>query len=418
MKAIPCAWGTVREPDHADMAQARIRIDDRGDRIRNGHPWVFATQVLKEEGAYAPGDVVQVTDARGFPLGQGYINPASMIRVRMLTHREGDRVNTAFIHQRIIAAWKRRVSLGYAASCRAVFAESDLLPGLVADLFLDARDGRRVLSVQFLTLGMERWRDAVIAALQECVGPDGIYLRNDVPIREKEGLPLEKGFAGGAFDPKLVIDEGVGAQAVRVHVDVAGGQKTGHFLDQVRNHLDAQRFLTGRRVLDCFTHTGGFGLHAAKAGAVEVLGLDISGDAVALASRNAELNGFGNCAFREANVFDFLTDASRTGRQWDAIVLDPPAFAKSKSALENAYRGYKEINLRALKCLPPGGRLITCSCSQHMGPELFRQMVADAARDAGRRLRELHEGGQPPDHAPLWGVPKTRYLKCLMLEAD
>ena len=418
MKEILCAWGTAQGPIHADMAQARIRIDDRGDRVRNGHPWVFATQVIQEEGAFDPGDVVQVQDAKGFPLGQGYINPASMIRVRMLTHHDADRVSRAFIRQRVQSAWKRRVSLGYAGSCRAVFSEADHLPGLVVDLFHDARDGRRVLSVQFLTLGMERWRDAVLDALQECIGPDGIYLRNDAPIREKEGLELEKGFAGKVFDPNLVIEEGEGALAVRVHVDVAGGQKTGHFLDQVRNHIDAQRFLAGRRVLDCFTHTGGFGLHAAKAGATEVLGLDISADAVALAARNAELNGFGNCVFREANVFDFLTNASRMGKQWDAIVLDPPAFAKSKSALENAYRGYKEINLRALKRLPSGGRLITCSCSQHMGPELFRQMVADAARDAGRRLRELHEGGQPPDHAPLWGVPETRYLKCLVLEAE
>lgn len=398
------------------MAQARIRINDTNNRVLRGHPWVFGTQVLAEEGAYSPGDVVLVTDAKGRPLGQGYINPASMIRVRMLTPHAEERVNRAFMHQRIESAWRRRERLGYRNSCRVVFGEADLLPGLVVDLFRDARDGRRILSIQFLTLGMERWRDVVIDALSAVIAPDGIYLRNDVPIREKEGLAMEKGFIGKAFDTDLVIEEGEGGQAVRMQVDVAGGQKTGHFLDQVLNHLAAQRFLTGLRVLDCFTHTGGFALHAAKGGAKEVLGLDISAEAVALATRNAQLNGFADCAFRTANVFDFLTDASRSGKQWDAIVLDPPAFAKSKGALENAVRGYKEINLRALKSIVSGGYLITCSCSQHMSAELFRKMVAEAAHDAGRRLREVHDGGQPPDHAPLWGVPETRYLKCLVLE--
>lgn len=399
------------------MAQARIRINDTGDRIRDGHPWVFATQVLKEEGSYAPGDVVQVADSKWRPLGQGYINPASMIRVRLLTTDPNERVGKPFIRARIQQAWAHRQRMGMKGSCRVVFGESDFLPGLVADVFVDARDGKRVLSVQFLTLGMERWRDVVLDALHEFVKPDGIYLRNDVAIREKEGLPLEKGPVGGPFRTELVITEGEGDAAVLMHVDIAEGQKTGHFLDQVRNHIGVQQWAKGLRVLDCFTHTGGFGLHAAKGCAAEVLGLDISGEAVRLATRNAELNGFTDCAFQEANVFDFLTDAARTGKQWDAIVLDPPAFAKSKSAMENAYRGYKEINLRALKCLPPGGILVTCSCSQHMSPRMFRQMVDEAARDAGRRLRELNDGGQPPDHPVLWGVPESRYLKCLTLQA-
>lgn len=398
------------------MAQARIRINDTGDRVRRGHPWVFGTQVIGEEGAYSPGDIVLVSDAKGRPIGQGYINPASMIRVRMLTRDPGDRVSKAFIGARIAAAWERRVRLGYVGSCRVVFGEADQLPGLVVDLFRDAQDGRKVLSVQFLTLGMERWRDVVIDALQSAVEPDGIFLRNDVPVREKEGLEQEKGFVGRPFSTDLVIAEGEGDAAVLMHVDVAGGQKTGHFLDQVMNHVSSQRYLRGLDVLDCFTHTGGFALHAARGGARQTLGLDISADAVAMASRNAKLNGFEACRFQEANVFDFLTDASRTGKQWDAIVLDPPAFAKSKGAMENAYRGYKEINLRAMKCLLPGGILITCSCSQHMTPELFRRMVSDAALDSGRQLRELHEGGQPDDHAPLWGVPETRYLKCLVLQ--
>jgi len=395
------------------MPQAKLFINDTNDRVRKGHPWVFANQVAREEGAYEPGDIVQVANAKREPLGQGYINPASLIRVRMLTPHPGDRVNRAFIQERVARAWRFRERMGYGdRSCRVVFSEADLLPGLVVDRFVDAESGASVLVLQFLTLGMERWKDTVIEALEGALQPTGMYLRNDVPIREKEGLPQEKGVIGKTFKTDLVIDQG----GVRFAVDVAGGQKTGHFLDQALNHAAMAGISAGARVLDCFTHTGGFALHAAKHGAAEVLGLDISADAVALAARNAELNGLGNARFETANVFDHLAEASRTGARWDVIVLDPPAFAKSRGALDNAYRGYKEINLRALKCLPSGGFLVTCSCSQHMGPELFRQMLADAAQDAGRRLREVHSGAQPPDHPVLWGVPETRYLKCLVLE--
>ncbi|MCW5897803.1 MAG: class I SAM-dependent rRNA methyltransferase [Flavobacteriales bacterium] len=404
------------------MPQARIIIDDRNDRVRLGHPWIFGTQVLKEEGAYVPGDVVQVLDAKRRALGQGYINPASMIRVRLLTSDPADRVSKAFITARLkrAVAFRQGRGLrpdgrgGWEGSCRLVFGESDLLPGLVVDRFQDVERGETALVAQFLTLGMERWRDVVIEVLQEEVRPAVLVLRNDVPIREKEGLPLEKGFAGKAGRTDLVIAEGDGG--VRTHVDLMGGQKTGHFLDQTLNHAAMALVGPGRRVLDCFTHTGGFALHAAKHGATEVLGLDISAEAVAMAARNAALNGFQRTTFREANVFDHLAAMDRRGERWDTIVLDPPAFAKSKGALENAYRGYKEINLRAMKCLPSGGFLVTCSCSQHMTPELFRQVLADAALDAGRRLRELYSGSQPPDHPILWGLPETHYLKCLILE--
>lgn len=388
------------------MAQARITVNDTQERILRGHPWIFGNQVIKEEGSYQPGDVVQVLDAKRRGLGQGYINPASLIRIRMLTAHMDERVNREFISARIERAWRFRQRMGYTDSCRVIFGDADLLPGLVVDKFND------VLSVQFLTLGMERWKDVVLETLVEVVAPAGIYLRNDVPIREKEGLSLHKGFHGRPFRTDLLMDE----NGLKLHVDVAGGQKTGHFLDQVRNHAEMARISRDRRVLDCFTHTGGFGLHAAKYGAKEVLGLDISTEAVAQAARNAETNGLAHCRFEVANVFDHLTAMGRSGSGWDVIVLDPPAFAKSRGALDNAYRGYKEINLRALKCLPSGGFLVTCSCSQHMTPELFRRMVAEAARDAGRRLREVYYGTQPPDHPILWGVPETHYLKCLMLE--
>ena len=388
------------------MPQARIFVNDTQDRIRHGHPWIFATQIVKEEGSYEAGDVVQVLDARRRPLGQGYINPSSMIRVRLLTTLLEDRVNKAFLRQRILEAWNYRAQMGCTGSFRVVFGEADLLPGLVVDKFND------VLSVQFLTLGMERWKDVVIEVLNEVVKPAGIYLRNDVPIREKEGLQQEKGPVGAAFNTDLIIDE----NGLKVHVDVAGGQKTGHFLDQVQNHAAMARISKDQRVLDCFTHTGGFGLHAAQYGAKEVLGLDISEDAVKQATRNAATNNLANCRFEVANVFDHLAELSRTGKQWDVIVLDPPAFVKSRGAIDNAYRGYKKINLRAMKCISSGGFLVTCSCSQHMTTDLFRKMVAEASRDAGRRVREVYYGTQPPDHPILWGVPETHYLKCFILE--
>lgn len=388
------------------MAQARLTINDTQDRILRGHPWVFGNQIVKEEGAYEPGDMVQVFDARKRPLGQGYINPASLIRVRMLTPHVDERIDKAFMIARIERAWRYRQRMGYQASCRVVFSEADMLPGLIVDKFDD------VLSVQFLTLGMGRWKDVVLDALQAAIKPKGIYIRNDVPIREKEGLELYKGFHGKPFTTDLLIDE----NGLKVHVDVAGGQKTGHFLDQVRNHAAMAQISAGQRVLDCFTHTGGFGLHAAHYGAKEVLGLDISEDAVVQARRNAAENGLSRCTFQVANVFDHLTELGRTGKQWDVIVLDPPAFAKSRGAIDNAYRGYKEINLRALKSIVSSGFLVTCSCSQHMTPDLFRKMVAEAARDAGRRVREVYSGTQPPDHPILWGVPETHYLKSLVLE--
>ncbi|HPF91310.1 MAG TPA: class I SAM-dependent rRNA methyltransferase, partial [Flavobacteriales bacterium] len=307
------------------MAQARITVKDTQDRILRGHPWVFANQITAEEGEYAPGDVVQVLDAKRRPLGQGYINPASLIRVRMLTPHPEERVNTAFIAARIEQAWRSRQRLGLTGSCRVVFGDADFLPGLVVDRFVDVADGgRSVLSVQFLTLGMERWKDVVLETLATVLAPDGIYIRNDVPIREKEGLEQWKGFHGKPFSSDLVIEE----NGLHLHVDVAGGQKTGHFMDQVLNHAAMQRISKDRRVLDCFTHTGGFGLHAAAYGAKKVLGLDISEEAVVQATRNAVANKLDVCTFKVANVFDYLTEASRAGNEWDVIVLDPPAFAK------------------------------------------------------------------------------------------
>ena len=394
------------------MAQARIFINDTRDRVRNGHPWIFATQVSRMEGDPEPGDVVQVFDAKRRPLGQGYINQKSMIVVRLLSRRIDEKIDRKFMADRIGNAWRFRQDLGMNGSFRVVFGESDDLPGLVVDRFVDAIDGRSVLSVQFLTLGMERWKDVVIQALNDHAAPDGIYLRNDAAVREKEGLERYTKHEGRSFKTDLVIEE----NGLLLAVDIAEGQKTGHFLDQVRNHAAIEPICRNKKVLDCFSHTGGFALHAAKYGAADVEGIDISESAVQHAMGNAKRNGLDQCRFTVGNVFDRLTEADRRGAKWDVIVLDPPAFAKSKGALANAYRGYKEINLRALKCIPTEGFLVTCSCSQHMTPDLFRQMIAEAAADAGRRLREIFEGSQPPDHPVLWGVPETHYLKCLVLQ--
>lgn len=385
----------------------RLYIDDTRLRIRQGHPWVYDNQVLRFEGRPQPGGIVQVFDVKKGPLGQAYFNPKSKIRARMITKDLDEPIDAAFFERKIAAAWAFRKRMGHTSSCRVVFGEADGLPALVVDKFND------VLVLQTMALGMDRAKDDIVQALHAVLKPRGIYERNDAAVREKEGLELRTGFIGEPFGTDLEIEE----NGLRIQVDIAGGQKTGHFLDQRLNHAAMTRISHQARVLDCFTHTGGFALHAAKYGAKEVLGIDISEDAVAVARRNAALNGLEpRCGFKAANVFDFLTDASKRGLLWDVIVLDPPSFAKNRGALEGATRGYKEINLRAMKCLPPGGFLVTCSCSQHMTPDLFRAMVAEAARDAHRELREVYYGTQPPDHPIHWAIPETLYLKCLVLQ--
>lgn len=387
--------------------RARLYIDDTRQRIRSGHPWVYDNQVLRSEGRPQPGGIVQVFDVKKGPLGQGFFNPRSKILARMLTKDLDEPVDAGFFRRKVQAAWDHRVRMGQPESCRVVFGEADGLPALVVDKFND------VLVLQTLALGMDRYKAEIVSALHEVLAPRGIYERNDVPVREKEGLEQVTGFIGAEFDTDLIIEE----NGLRFAVDVAAGQKTGHFLDQRLNHAALEHLARGARVLDCFTHTGGFALHAAKYGAAEVTGLDISEDAVGVANGNAALNGLEDrCTFKAANVFDFLSGPRNIGGHWDVIVLDPPAFAKSRSALDSAVRGYKEINLRAIKSLPPGGFLVTCSCSQHMVPELFRKTIADAAHDAHRELREVHSGGQPPDHPVHWSIPETQYLKCLVLQ--
>ncbi len=384
-----------------------LYIDDTRQRIRQGHPWVFDNQVLRFEGRPEAGGIVQVFDVKKGPLGQAYFNPKSKIRARMITKDLDEAIDAAFFKRKIEAAWSFRKRMGNTDSCRVVFGDADGLPGLVVDKFTD------VLVLQTMALGMDMRKDDIVQALHEVLKPRGIYERNDAPVREKEGLELRTGFIGEPFETKLEIEE----NGLKMTVDVAGGQKTGHFLDQRLNHAAMTRISHQARVLDCFTHTGGFALHAAKYGAKEVLALDISEEAISAARANASLNGLEKrCVFKAANVFDYLADADKRGMQWDVIVLDPPSFAKSRGAMDGATRGYKEINLRAMKCLPPGGFLVTCSCSQHMTPDLFRDMVMSAARDAYREVREVYCGTQPPDHPYHWAIPETLYLKCLVLQ--
>ncbi len=397
-------------------------------RAQDGHPWVFAGEIESIGGDFAPGDLVTVVDHRGRFVGRGFINPASLIRVRLLTHRD-EPVDDDFWLARLRVAWELRRSLWGESAFRVVFAESDGLPGLVVDRF------GPWLVMQTLALGVDLRRDFLAEALRSLTGCTGVFLRNDAPVRELEGLPLESGPAPGTppdLSTRVEVTErprlcegapgtdwdgrGEGGECgVRLWVDVAEGQKTGHFLDQRLNRAAAACLAPGARVLDAFSYTGGFAIHAARAGAREVLAVEASAWAVGLARENAELNGVADrCRFQEGNAFDLLRTLDQEGESFDLVILDPPAFARSREALEGALRGYKQINLRALHLLRPGGYLVTSSCSSHLDPDTFLGVVAAAASDAGRRVLVLEVRGQPPDHPILLGYPESRYLKCLI----
>ncbi len=379
-------------------------------RIKKGHPWVYRTEIETIKGACQPGEIVIVEDYRGRFIGRGYINPASMITVRLLTYSRDEEIDTAFWQRRLAAAldYRRKVLANTGADAyRLVFGEADFLPGLIVDKFGPC------LVIQTLALGIDRYKDTIVQILDEIIQPDAIYERNDAPVRELEGLELRSGFLKGSFDPQVVIRE----NGLKFCVDLVAGQKTGYFLDQRENRAALHPFVKDARVLDCFCHTGGFSIHAAHYGAREVLGLDISGEAIAMAHRNAALNGYSDlCSFKEANVFDALREMERRGEKFDVVILDPPAFVKARKALEGAIRGYKEINLRAMRILTPGGFLVTCSCSYYMPEDLFIEIIQEASLDARRRLRLLARGGQAPDHPVLLGYDESRYLKCLFLQ--
>jgi len=385
------------------MAVVKLAANMR-HRVVSGHPWVYGTEVANIAGDFEPGDIVEVIDAKGKFLGRGYINPASQILVRILTRDRSEEINRAFFAGRIKAALDYRDRVVYNTdSYRLIFAEADFLPALIVDKYGDC------LVVQTLALGIDKFKDLIVDILDEFLNPAGIYERNDASVRELEGLPLKTGFLKGSFEPHIEINE----NGLVFLVDLEGGQKTGYFLDQRENRLALKGIAKDFRVLDCFCHTGAFSVYAAKYGAREVNGIDIAAPALALAEKNASRNGFGGiCTFREGNAFDELRALERNKEKYDLIILDPPAFTKSKRTLEGAVRGYKEINLRAMKLLPPGGFLVTCTCSYHLTETRFLEVLMDAAKDAGRQLRLVELRRQSRDHPMLLASNETFYLKC------
>ena len=372
-------------------------------RVFSGHPWVFRSDIARVEGEFLPGDIVDIVSSKGRFLARGYYNPNSQIALRIMTYKEDEQVDRGLIFRRIHDAVEYRRTFADLKSCRLVFAESDRLPAVVVDAFGD------VLVLQCLALGMERFKKDVVDALVEEVHPKGIWERNDVPVRKLEGLEMSTGLLYGDVPDRVLMTE----NGVQFLVDVKEGQKTGFFLDQKENRAAIAPFVKNKSVLDCFTHTGSFALHAGKYGAKEVTGVDISEFACDFATENAKLNGLDDRVhFISANAFDLLSEQSRQGKKYDVIILDPPAFTKTKSAVDSAMRGYKEINLRAMKMIEPGGYLVTCSCSQHVLPEMFREMVLDAAKDAKVLLRLVEFRTQGKDHPILPYARETQYLKC------
>ena len=377
------------------------------NRIANGHPWIFNNEVDRVEGTVNGGETIEVfTHDKKF-VGKGYINPKSQILVRLLTHNKLDEINEDFFYRRIQQCWEYRKKLGYIENCRLVFGEADELPQLIIDKFND------YFVIQTLALGIDIWKPAIVKALQSIFDPKGIYERNDVPVRELEGMIQHKGFLSAAFDTKIIINE----NGLKFHVDIENGQKTGYFLDQQDNRRAIRNIVKGADVLGAFTYTGTFEIHAAHYGAKSVLGIDISENAVQEARKNAELNNLQNiCTFETANAFDVLKKWSKEGRQYDVVMLDPPAFTKSRETIQKAVAGYNEINLRGMKLLKPGGFLVTSSCTNLVNPQLFLQVIDKAAKDAKRKIRQVCFQPQSADHPIVPGIESTEYLKFLIVE--
>jgi 23S rRNA (cytosine1962-C5)-methyltransferase len=378
-------------------------------RVVNGHPWIFNNEVEKVEGEPAGGEIVNVFTHDKKLVGKGYINPKSQIIVRLLTRNKTDEINGDYFLAQIKKCWQYRQQLGYTENCRLVFGEADSLPQLIIDKFND------YFVIQTLALGIDVWKPAIVKALNTVFAPKGIYERNDVPVRELEGLPQQKGFLSAPFDTKIIIKE----NGLQFHVDIENGQKTGYFLDQQDNRRAIQHIVKGAEVLGAFTYTGTFEIHAAHYGARSVLGLDISANAVEQANKNALLNNVQNrCRFETANAFDVLKQWGKEGRQYDVVMLDPPAFTKSRETIQKAITGYKEINLRGMKLVRPGGFLVTSSCTSLVNPELFLQTIDMAAKDARRKIRQVTFQKQASDHPIIRGMENTEYLKFLIVQVQ
>ena len=378
-----------------------------GRTIKAGGAWIFDNEIDTITGRFKNGEVVTVHDFDGYPMGKGFINQNSKIRIRMMTRKPDQEIDEAFLKMRVKNAWEYRKTTVDTSSCRIIFGEADFLPGLVIDKYED------VLVVECLALGMEQFKEIIVNFLKEILAEDGIkirgvYERSDANERTKEGLSKVKGFIGDAFDTNVEIVE----NGVHYMVDVANGQKTGFFLDQKYNRLAMQRICKGKKVLDCFTHMGTFALNAGIAGAADVTGLDISEYAVSQAEANARLNHLENTVhFRQANVLDELPKLAQAGEKYDVVILDPPAFTKSREATKNAIKGYREINMKGLKLVKDGGYLATCSCSHFMTQDLLAKTVKEAAKATHKRLRQVEFRTQAPDHPILWAADESYYLK-------
>ncbi len=410
-----------------------------GRTIKAGGAWIYDNEIASIMGHFTNGDIVEVHDFDGYKMGHGFINQNSKIRVRMLTRNPETVIDDEFLRMRVRNAWEYRKTVmqggnpdsvkadmkGMAAAlsadincCRVIFGEADWLPGLVVDKYSD------VLVVECLALGMDKLKEKVVNILKELMAADGItirgvYERSDAPVRKKEGMEPYKGFIGEEFDTNVEITE----NGVKYMVDVVNGQKTGFFLDQKYNRLAMQRIITGLRnndslkVLDCFTHMGTFALNCGLAGAADVTGLDISEFAVAQATANAERNGLGGrVKFRAANVLDELPKLYEAGEKYDVLILDPPAFTKSREATKNAIKGYREINMKGLKLVKDGGYFATCSCSHFMTQDLFTEVIGQAAKAVHKRLRQIEFRTQAPDHPILWAADESYYLKFLIFQ--
>lgn len=392
--------------EHKNLAVVTLKKGE-GRTIKAGGMWVFDNEIASVAGSFENGDIVIVHDFDGYPMGKGFINENSKICIRMMTRNKDQVIDREFLTMRLRDAWEYRKKTVDISSCRIVFGEADFLPGIVIDKFSD------VLVVESLALGIDRLKPVLIELLKEILFGDGIkirgvYERSDAKVREQEGMERLKGFIGESFDTKVEITE----NGVKYLVDVKDGQKTGFFLDQKYNRLAIQRLCKGAKVLDCFTHTGSFALNAGIAGAKEVLGVDASELGCAQARENAALNGLEKrVKFQCADVFELLPKLEAAGEKFDVVILDPPAFTKSRKSVKNAVKGYREINLRGMKLVKDGGYLATCSCSHFMSYELFTKTIHQAARNVHKRLRQVEFKTQAPDHPILWCADESYYLK-------
>ena len=388
------------------MAVAKLKKGE-GRTLKAGGLWVYDNEIAEVQGDFADGDLIAVEDFDGYPMGTGFINRHSKIRIRMMTRTPDLAVDEEFLRKRLQNAWEYRKKTVDTSCCRLIFGEADFFPGLVVDKFSD------ILVVESLALGIDRMKGTILRLLTEILAEDGVNIRgvferSDAKVREQEGMERTKGFLSAPFDPIVEITE----NGVKYQVDVENGQKTGFFLDQKYNRLAIQKLCRGAKVLDCFTHTGSFALNAGMGGASSVLGVDASELGVRQAEKNAELNGLSDVVkFRCADVFELLPELEEEGEQFDVIILDPPAFAKSQNSVKNAVKGYREINRRAMRLVRDGGFLATCSCSHFMTYELFTKTIHQAAQNVHRRLRQLEFRTQAPDHPILWAAEESYYLK-------